>query len=85
MRRTFVKADIGTGGHSYTVNKFVYCQTHFQGDMHCSEHPPVYEMGQKRRLVYSKQNCILYIEISIPFVIWQIVYMAIVGAKVGVF
>ena len=35
--------------------------------------------------MYSKQNCILYIEISIPFVIWQIVYMAIVGAKVGVF
>jgi hypothetical protein len=53
------------GGDSSTVNKFVYCQTHFQGHMHCSEHPPVYEMGQKRRFIY--YNTFVYYTLNLVY------------------
>ncbi len=42
-------------------------------------------MGQKRRLVYSKQTRILYIKFSIRIAIWKLVDIAISAASCGVF
>ncbi len=53
--------------------------------MRWSDTPPVYDLRQKRRIVYSKQTRILYIESSIQIGIWQVVYITIVAACCAVF
>jgi hypothetical protein len=42
-------------------------------------------MGQKRRLVYSKQTRILYIKFSMQIATWQLINIAISAASCGVF